>query len=194
MSVYTSCDEPPEPLLRALGRLVRVVGLTTVHTSDVERGSWLRSWRLREGRSDGLEKLSRLAKKAERAGELRFVYGARAESDEHEANAVATVIRTLDGVDSAVIQLSSMIIVKAHGSVVCRVLTEQEIAKAHGSVVCRVLTEQEIAHRGRASRAAQVAGEPARTPPSLDRRRPRHQRRPRVVRKPASSPGPGRRR
>ena len=177
MSVYTSCDEPPEPLLRALGRLVRVVGLTTVHTSDVERGSWLRSWRLREGRSDGLEKLSRLAKKAERAGELRFVYGARAESDEHEANAVATVIRTLDGVDSAVIQRSSMIIVKAHGS-----------------VVCRVLTEQEIAHRGRASRAAQVAGEPARTPPSLDRRRPRHQRRPRVVRKPASSPGPGRRR
>jgi hypothetical protein len=76
-------------------------------------------------------RLARLVRKAERAGELRYIYGARAESDEHEANAVATVIRTLDGVDSAVIQLSSVIIVKFQGSLICRVLTDREIRIMH---------------------------------------------------------------
>lgn len=128
MSVYLSSDEPPPALLRALGQLVRAVDLTTVHESDVERGSWFRSWRMRETRPGGLHKLGRLARKAERAGELKYIHGVRAESDEHEANAVATVIRSLAEVDSAVIHLSSMIIVKFQGRLICRVMSEREIS------------------------------------------------------------------
>jgi hypothetical protein len=127
MSVYTSTDEPPEELIRALIQLLRTAGLSVSYEGEIERGSWFRSWRVRESRSGGLRRLARLAKKAERAGELRYIYGARAESDEREANAVATVISTLDSVDSAVIQLSSMIIVKFDGRIICRVLTEMEL-------------------------------------------------------------------
>jgi hypothetical protein len=127
MSVYTSTDEPPSELLRALGRLMRVVGLETVETSDIERGSWHRRWRLRETRADGMRTLAKLANKAQRAGELHFVQQVRAQADEHEANAVASVIRALAEVDSAVVQLSSMIIVKHQGGVACRVLSEREI-------------------------------------------------------------------
>lgn len=58
--------------------------------------------------------------KQERAGELRYIYAARAESDEREANTVATVIAALDSVDSAVIQLSSMITAKFNGELICR--------------------------------------------------------------------------
>lgn len=127
MSVYTSTDEPPEELIRALAQLLRTAGLSVTHEGGIERGSWFKSWRVRESRAGGLRRLARLAEKAERAGELRYIYGARAESDEREANAVATVIGTLDGVDSAVIQLSSMIIVKFDGRIICRVLTETEV-------------------------------------------------------------------
>ena len=127
MSVYTSADEPPPELLRALGRLMRVVGLETVETSDIERGSWHRRWRLRETRAEGMRTLAKLANKAQRAGELHFIQQVRAQADEHEANAVASVMRAMDGVDSAVVQLSSMIIVKHQGSLICRVLSEREI-------------------------------------------------------------------
>jgi hypothetical protein len=127
MSVYTSTDEPPEKLLRALGHLVRVCGLTVVHESDVERGSWFRSWRMRESRAGALRRLSRLAAKVERAGELRYIQGARSESDEHEANAVATVIKALSETDAAAIQLSSMVVVKADNRIICRVLSEPEL-------------------------------------------------------------------
>lgn len=127
MSVYTSTDEPPEELLRALNQLLRKTGLVVSYEGDIQRGSWFRSWRVRETRVGGLRKLARLAKKAERVGELRYIYAARAESDEHEANAVATVIASLDSVDSAVIQLSSMIIVKLNGELICRVLSETEL-------------------------------------------------------------------
>jgi hypothetical protein len=125
MSVYTSADEPPPELLRALGRLLRSVGLETVETSAIERGSWFRWWRLRDTTGDGLRKL---VGKAQRAGELHVIQRVRAQADEHEANAVSSVIRALDGVDSAVVQLSSVIIVKHDGGVVCRVLSEREIA------------------------------------------------------------------
>jgi len=124
MSVYTSADEPPPELLRALGRLVRVVGLETVETSEVERGSWFRRWRLRDTTGDGFRKL---ANKAQRAGELHFIQQVRAQADEHEANAVASVIRAVEGMDSAVVQLSSMVIVKHQGGLICRVLSEREI-------------------------------------------------------------------
>jgi len=127
MSVYTSTDEPPTELISALAHLLRTTGLSVSHEGEIERGSWFRTWRVRESRVGGLRRLGRLAAKAERAGELRYIYGARAESDEREANAVATVISTLDGVDSAVIQLSSMIIVKFDGRIICRVLTEVEL-------------------------------------------------------------------
>jgi hypothetical protein len=127
MSVYTSTDEPPAELMSALAQLLRTTGFSISHEGDVERGSWFRSWRVREATPGGRRHLARLAAQAERAGELRYIYGVRAEADEHEANAVATVIRTLDGVDSAVIQLSSMIIVKFGGSIIVRVLHEPEL-------------------------------------------------------------------
>lgn len=127
MSVYTSTDEPPEELIRALAQLLRTTGLSVSHEGEIERGSWFRSWRVRESKAGGLRRLGRLAEKAERASELRYIYSTRAESDEHEANAVATIIRTLDAVDSAVIQLSSIIIVKFEGQIICRVLTEAEL-------------------------------------------------------------------
>jgi hypothetical protein len=131
MSVFTSTDEPPEKLLRVLGQLLRTVGLTTTHKGDVKRGSWFRSWRLRESRAGALKRLARLAERAERAGELKYIYGARAASDEHEANAVAAVVRSLDGVDSAVIQLSSIVIVKVEDKIICRVLSEVELRIIH---------------------------------------------------------------
>lgn len=127
MSVYTSADEPPPELLRALGRLMRLAGLETLETSDVERGSWSRRWRLRETRADTARLLGRLAKKGERAADLHFIQSVRAQADEHEANAVASVVRALEGMDSAVVQLSSLIVVKDGGGLICRVLTEREI-------------------------------------------------------------------
>lgn len=127
MSVYTSADEPPPELLRALGRLMRRVGLETVETSDVERGSWHRRWKLRETRADSTRTLARLAKKGERAADLHFIQTVRAQADEHEANAVASVVRAVEGMDSAVVQLSSLIVVKHGGALICRVLTEREI-------------------------------------------------------------------
>jgi hypothetical protein len=127
MSVYTSADEPPPELLRALGRLMRLVGLETVETSDVERGSWFRRWKLRVTRTDSARTLARLAKKGERAADLHFIQTVRAQADEHEANAVASVVRAAEGMDSAVIQLSSLIVVKHGGALICRVLTEREI-------------------------------------------------------------------
>jgi hypothetical protein len=127
MAVYTSTDEPPPELLRALGRLMRVAGLTTVETSEVERGSWFRRWRLRETGVERANKLVALANKAQRAGELHFIQQVRARADEHEANAVTSVIRALEGVESAVVQLSSVLIVKHGDGLVCRVLSEREI-------------------------------------------------------------------
>lgn len=128
MSVYTSVDEPPPELLRALRRLMRVVGLEIVETSDVERGSWFRRWTLRRTRADTARVLGRLAKKGERAADLHFIQSVRAQADEHEANAVASVVRALEGMDSAVVQLSSLIVVKHGGGLICRVLTEREIS------------------------------------------------------------------
>ena len=75
-----------------------------------------------------MDKLAELAEKAERAGELKYIYTQRAQSDELEANAVATVINALNGIDSAVIQLSSVIVVKSDGRVIARVISEKELS------------------------------------------------------------------
>jgi hypothetical protein len=175
MSVYTSTDEPPPELLRALGRLMRVVGLETVETSDVERGSWHRRWRLRHTKDEGLRRLTALATKAQRAGELHVVQQVRAQADEHEANAVASVIRALDGVDSAVVQLSSVVIVKHQSGLVCRVLSEREISiladhpellKAPAEL-CQLLSTMVERRRGaRFDDGGPITGEKA-TPPVI---------------------------
>jgi hypothetical protein len=128
LSVYISTDSPPDDLLPALAALMRVLNLRIEHEGVVERGSWFKSWRIREARAGALNKVVELADKLERAGELKYIYGQRAESDEREANAVSAVIQSLAGVENAVIQLSSMIIVKHAGIITARVLSEDELA------------------------------------------------------------------
>jgi transcription elongation factor GreA len=128
LSIYTSSDHAPTKLIGAVHDLLVDCDIEIEYENPLQYGSWFKSWSIREKRPAALDKLVELAEKAERAGELKYIYGQRAQSDELEANAVATVISALNGLDSAVIQLSSVIIVKSDGRIVARVLSEEELS------------------------------------------------------------------
>ncbi|MCS7478183.1 hypothetical protein ACFFQW_14260 [Umezawaea endophytica] len=128
LSVYTSGDGPPEALIGAISSLLSSSGIDLIDDEPARIGSWFKSWRLKGRDSGAGEKLSALAGKLERAGELKYIYGERSQSDEREASAFSKVIDSLPEGHDAVVQLSSMVIVKTGGVVVAKVLSESEIA------------------------------------------------------------------
>ncbi|MFE9748361.1 hypothetical protein ACFYOT_25935 [Saccharothrix saharensis] len=125
-SIYTSVDEP-HAIIEALRRLAERFDIKIEPDGDIQRGSWFRRFKLRINAAEAPKKLADLAAKAERAAELRYIGEVRSTNDEREANAVASLISALDTTDEAVIQLSSLILVKTGGVVVSQVLTEQQI-------------------------------------------------------------------
>jgi hypothetical protein len=124
-SVYISADDPG-PILDALAELGEVYGFTALHLGEPEIGSWFQRLGL-AFRPGAREKLADLAAKAERAAELHAILQVRSQNDEREANAVGRLIEALGGTETAVIQISSIIVVKVDGVIVSKVLTEEQV-------------------------------------------------------------------
>lgn len=124
-SIYLSADDP-RPVLDALAELGEVYGFTTLHLGEPEIGSWFQRLGL-AFRPGAKEKLADLAAKAERAAELHAILRVRSQNDEREANAVGRLIEALGGTETAVIQISSIIVVKVDGVIVSKVLTEEQV-------------------------------------------------------------------
>ncbi|QQQ77467.1 hypothetical protein IOD16_02730 [Saccharothrix sp. 6-C] len=110
----------------ALVALGLVFGFTVVRVGEPEIGSWFQRLGL-VFRPGAREKLADLAAKAERAAELHAVLQVRSQNDEREANAVGRLIEALGATETAVIQISSIIVVKADGVIVSKVLTEEQV-------------------------------------------------------------------
>lgn len=124
-SIYLSADDP-RPVLDALAELGEVYGFTALHLGEPEIGSWFQRLGL-AFRPGAREKLADLAARAERAAELHAILQVRSQNDEREANAVGRLIEALGGTETAVIQISSIIVVKVDGVIVSKVLTEEQV-------------------------------------------------------------------
>ncbi|MEV8442955.1 hypothetical protein AB0425_36720 [Actinosynnema sp. NPDC051121] len=124
-SIYISADDP-RPILEALAELGEVYGFTALHLGEPELGSWFQRLGL-VFRPGAREKLADLAARAERAAELHAILQVRSQNDEREANAVGRLIEALGGTETAVIQISSIIVVKVDGVIVSKVLTEEQV-------------------------------------------------------------------
>jgi hypothetical protein len=129
VSVYSSDDEEPAEVVSALDQLLAALGWALTEDDPPIHGSWFGAFRGRSKREGATDKLSDLAAKLERAGELKYIQAVRAESDEREANAVATLVTALDNLDNAVVRLSSILFVKNAGVLTVLVLTETQIRK-----------------------------------------------------------------
>lgn len=66
--------------------------------------------------------------KIERAIELQAIYHAQAEVDSLQSAAVANLITALGGTSDAIIQIGSVLLIKANGVTAVRNLTQQELA------------------------------------------------------------------
>lgn len=126
-SVYISADDPRE-IVAALVELGEVVGFTLVRVGEPEIGSWFQRFRV-VFRPGAREKLAEIAAKAERAAELHAILQVRSQNDEREANAVGRLIEALGTTETAVIQISSIIVVKVDGVIVSKVLTEEQVKR-----------------------------------------------------------------
>ena len=124
-SVYISADDPSQ-VVAALVELGQVVGFTVLPVGEPEIGSWFQRLGL-VFRPGAKEKLAELAAKAERAAELHAILQVRSQNDEREANAVGRLIEALGTTETAVIQISSIIVVKVDGVIISTVLTEDQI-------------------------------------------------------------------
>lgn len=127
LSIYVNTDELPAGLLDAVSDLLAEIDVQVEQEGQVVRGSWWQRWKIGLKRADAGAKIKELAEKLERAGELKYIVVERSVSEKNQADAVSAIIKSLEGVESAVIQLSSMLIVKHDGKVLARVLSEQEL-------------------------------------------------------------------
>ena len=124
-SIYISADDPRE-ILAALAEVGAVFGFMVVRVDEPEIGSWFQRLNL-VFRPGAKEKLADLAAKAERAAELHAILQVRSQNDEREANAVGRLIEALGTTETAVIQISSIIVVKVDGVIVSKVLSEEQV-------------------------------------------------------------------
>jgi transcriptional regulator with XRE-family HTH domain len=126
VSIYTTADNGTA-LQDAVLEILDVCGFEIEVWGTPERGSWFRRLRVRSVDGRAVEKLAELAGKLERAAELKFIDTPRSESDVREANAVAQLLQNTSSDQEVVILLSSVLFVRTGGTVVVKVLTEDEI-------------------------------------------------------------------
>ncbi|ATY16966.1 hypothetical protein CU254_40965 (plasmid) [Amycolatopsis sp. AA4] len=126
VSIYTTADDGT-PLQDAVVDLLETCGLEADLWDIVFRGSWFRRFRARAQDHAVADKLADLAGKLERAAELKYIDTPRSESDVREANAVAQLLQHTAADEEVVICLSSVLFVRTQGTVVVKVLSENEI-------------------------------------------------------------------
>ncbi|UKD58603.1 hypothetical protein L3Q65_18370 [Amycolatopsis sp. FU40] len=126
ISIYTTADDGTL-LQEAVVELLEACGLEAELWDRVHRGSWFRRFRARSQARAAADKLADLASKLERAAELKYIDTPRSESDVREANAVAQLLQHTGADEEIVICLSSVLFVKTRGTIVVKVLNENEI-------------------------------------------------------------------
>ncbi|KAA2261512.1 hypothetical protein F0L68_17215 [Solihabitans fulvus] len=111
----------------ALAELLQVCGFESITYGTSEKGSWFGKLFTRAPDGKAVQKLGHLARKVERAAELKYIGGQRSENDEREANAIAKLAQAMESQTEVVIRTSSVLFLKVDGRVLAWVLSEAEI-------------------------------------------------------------------
>lgn len=120
-SIYTSSGEIAE-LSAAVDNLIGALGYEVIEKLPPEKGSWFRRMRLRTASYE--QKKERLASLK---NELSLVARLEAQTDALKSSALGDVVAALEGIDDAVIQIGSVLLVKHQGNIIARTLSEEEL-------------------------------------------------------------------
>jgi hypothetical protein len=127
--VYLS-DNPDDTSLwvqTALGGLLQVIGFEFCDVLGEESGSWAKSWFAKTKEVVTAPEVEHRLKNIERAIELRGLGLPQAEIDHKQASAVATLIKSVERVENAAMQVGSLLVVKIGANVQVHTMTQQEL-------------------------------------------------------------------
>jgi hypothetical protein len=126
--IYLAEDADTTGVEAATEKVIRAYGLAVAERLPVVRGSWFRRLRLTMRAWAGSEDAKALLADLEYAARVRIVLEPAAAVDEKKGNAVAALITSLQGQETAVVMIGSIMVLKMNGVLVVRDLTPHELA------------------------------------------------------------------
>jgi hypothetical protein len=127
VTIYLSDEEDHQDVQQAVSDLLDAFGFELVESLPPIRGSWLRAFIAWTRRAVTSRELASRLQKVERAVELRALGKQQAEIDALQGTTVAQLLASLERTSEALIQIGSVLIIKAGGVPVVRNLTQVEL-------------------------------------------------------------------
>jgi hypothetical protein len=127
VQIYLADGRQHAEVEKAVTGLMSAFDILPVHREESVAGSWYRRiWGQVEGSAPSLEEI---VPKAVRAVEMKTLLSQQAGIDAAQGDALAKLISSLAAENTAVIQMGSMLLVKAKGIVMARNLTQLEMTQ-----------------------------------------------------------------
>jgi hypothetical protein len=135
VSIYLSEGNPVrvEEIKTSVGSLLQELGFEMIPESDPAVGSWWQRFKAKATRGETKDAVVERLLKLERAAEVKLLALPESEANEHNANALASLLTSLKSEPAAIIQIGSVLLVKTpngpngEGAVFGKTLTLYEL-------------------------------------------------------------------